>query len=329
MINIERILFPTDFSESSRQALPYAVALAETHDAELHLLHASVLHASDPANPSHQFPEMANLQEQLEERADARMKEMIREHAPEPLTVVREQHRGISAPPVILEYVEERDIDLVVMGTHGRRGLRHLMLGSVTEEVVRRAPCPVLTAREQETPGPVEGFEKILAPVDFSEHSELALGHALGLAQESDAALQLLHVVEEVTYPDFYYPTPVTGQQMAAQIKERVTERLQGALSRIADAGVRADLHVIEGHPASSIAEFAADEGSDLVVVGTHGLTGVKRALLGSVAEGVIRRTVPPVLTVKAGGRSLVDEPIGLGLSEEVEVTGETEGAEA
>lgn len=315
MLSIDRILFPTDFSESSRQALPFAVALAETHDAELHLLHASVLHASDPANPSHHFPEMESLTSELEERADARMKEIVSEHAPEPLAVVREQRRGISAPPVILEYVEEQDIDLVVMGTHGRRGLRHLMLGSVTEEVVRRAPCPVLTAREQEEPAAVAGFETILAPVDFSEHSELALEHAVGLAREVDADLQILHVVEEITYPDFYYPAPATGEQMASEIRDRVSERLQEALGRIEELGVRAGVHVVEDRPAPGIADFAEETGADLVVVGTHGLTGVKRALLGSVAEGVIRRSVPPVLTVKTSGRSLVAEDLDLGLA--------------
>ncbi len=291
------------------------MALAETHDAELHLLHASVLHASDPANPSHHFPEMESLTSELEERADARMKEIVEEHAPEPLTVVREQRRGISAPPVILEYVEEQDVDLVVMGTHGRRGLRHLMLGSVTEEVVRRAPCPVLTAREQEEPATVAGFETILAPVDFSEHSELALEHAVGLAREVDADLQILHVVEEITYPDFYYPAPATGEQMATEIRERVSERLQEALGRIEELGVRAGVHVVEDRPAPGIADFAEESGADLVVVGTHGLTGVKRALLGSVAEGVIRRSVPPVLTVKTSGRSLVAEELDLGLA--------------
>lgn len=315
MLSIDRILFPTDFSESSRQALPHAVALAETHDAELHLLHASVLHASDPANPSHHFPEVESLSAQLEERADARMRKIVEEHAPEPLTVVREQRRGISAPPVILEYVEEEDVDLVVMGTHGRRGLRHLMLGSVTEEVVRRAPCPVLTAREQEEPGAVEGFERILAPVDFSGHSETALQHAVGLAREVGADVQILHVIEEITYPDFYYPAPATGEQMAAEIRQRVSERLQEALDRIEEVGVRASVHVVEGRPAPGIADFAEESGSDLVVVGTHGLTGVKRALLGSVAEGVIRRSVPPVLTVKDSGRSLLTGELDLGLA--------------
>ncbi|MFB6368144.1 MAG: universal stress protein [Gemmatimonadota bacterium] len=315
MTNIDRILFPTDFSESSHQALPYAVALAETHDAELHLLHASVLHASDPANPSHHFPEMENLTTELEERADERMKELTSEHAPDGLTVVREQRRGISAPPVILEYVDEEEIDLVVMGTHGRRGLRHLMLGSVTEEVVRQAPCPVLTVRELETPGAVEGFETVLAPVDFSEHSELALRHAVGLAQDFGADLQLLHVVEEITYPDFYYPAPVTGEQMAAEIRERVKGRLEEAVARIGEAGVSASVHVVEGRPAPGIAEFAEENGADLVVVGTHGLTGIKRALLGSVAEGVVRRSRPPVLTVKSSGRSLVGDELELGLA--------------
>ncbi len=323
MLNIDRILFPTDFSGSSRQALPHAVALAESHGAELHFLHANVLHASDPANPSHHFPEMESLTTELEERADTRMKEIVEKHAPEPLTVVREQRRGISAPPVVLEYVEEADIDAVVMGTHGRRGLRHLMLGSVTEEVVRRAPCPVLTAREQDEPAKVAGFGTILAPVDFSEHSELALQHAVGLAQEFDADLQLLHVVEEITYPDFYYPAPLTGEQMATEIKERVTERLQKALGRIEEAGLHATVHVVEDRPAPGIADFAEEKGADLVVVGTHGLTGVKRALLGSVAEGVIRRSVPPVLTVKAGGRSLVTDELDLALTSREETSGQ------
>lgn len=189
------------------------------------------------------------------------------------------------------------------------------MLGSVTEEVVRRAPCPVLTVRERKTPGAVEGFGTILAPVDFSEHSELALRHAVGLSQEFGAEMHLLHVIEEITYPDFYYPAPVTGEQMATEIEHRVNERLEQAVGRIAEAGVSASVHVTQGRPAPGIAEFADNHGADLIVVGTHGLTGVKRALLGSVAEGVVRRSVSPVLTVKTGGRSLVDGVPELGLA--------------
>lgn len=315
MLSIRRILYPTDFSDAAEQAFGWAAWLAEEYDAELLMLHALVLHAADPADPDHRFPDLGDAHDALARWADDRMEAVLERHDPADVPVRTERRRGLSPGPTIVEHARQREADLVVMGTHGRRGLRHLMLGSVTEEVVRRAPCPVLTAREQEEPATVAGFETILAPVDFSEHSELALEHAVGLAREVDADLQILHVVEEITYPDFYYPAPATGEQMATEIRERVSERLQEALGRIEELGVRAGVHVVEDRPAPGIADFAEESGADLVVVGTHGLTGVKRALLGSVAEGVIRRSVPPVLTVKTSGRSLVAEELDLGLA--------------
>lgn len=317
MLEIQKVLFPTDFSEASDQALPYAVALSESFGAELHMLHALVLHSEDPANPGHRFREIEDLQPGLERRADERLRARMEEHGTPPL-VVTAHRRGIGAAPVILEYAAEQEIDVVVMGTHGRRGLRHLAVGSVTESVTRLAPCPVLTVRQADpADGRLRSFERVLVPVDFTPHSDRALAHAVELALEWEGEVHLLHVVEALTYPDYYYPSQVTRESMLGEVERRVEGRLERAMARIRDGGVRAALSVETGPVARTIARVAAEEKFDLVVVGSEGKTGVERALLGSVAEGVIRRSSAPVLVVKLSGKSLVGEAAGGYLAEE------------
>ncbi|MEJ2371716.1 MAG: universal stress protein [Gemmatimonadales bacterium] len=163
MLDIKKIVYATDFSPCSENAFPIAVRLAASHDAELHMVHAIVLHADDPHDPAHHFPEPDELYERMRSSAEARMATAAENGGMPHLKIVRAQVRGISPAPVILEYAEEQGVDMIVMGTHGRRGLRHLLLGSVAEEVVRMADCPVLTVREDAASA--SAFGRILVPM--------------------------------------------------------------------------------------------------------------------------------------------------------------------
>ena len=313
MLDIKRILYATDFSPCSDGAFPPALQLAERYDAELHMLHAIVLHADDPHDAAHHFPEPEELYERLRSRADERMAEWTDDHrppggdhGPSELRIVRAQRRGISPATVILEYADEQDIDLIIMGTHGRRGLRHLLLGSVAEEVVRLAERPVLTVRQGAT-GEWTGFERILVPMDYSEHSNVALSYAKELAAAEGARLHLLHVLEVGTYPDFYFPVQAAQMFDTPELEKRALAHLRDRLERAPGPKMEASLRVEVGHPAQKIAEFA-EEGvrADLVVIASHGRSTLQRVLLGSVAEGVIRRARTPVLIVKSFGKSLL-----------------------
>lgn len=306
MLQIKKILYPTDFSRCAQQALDHALYLAEQYNAELHMLHAIVLHEEDPHNPAHHFPNVEDVHKRLKELAHERMSEAVEPHAKDGLNVKLVQERGISSASVILDYAKEQGVDLVVMGTHGRRGLGHLFLGSVAEEVVRLAGCPVLTIRERKEPMPVEAIERLLVPLDFSEHARAALRHAREIAATYGARLQLLHVVEETVHPAFYVTGETSIFKLIPDIREKSEAAMKNMFNEVGGAEVEFDLHVVEGRAARDIVKFAGKNGADLIVIATHGLTGIEHLLLGSVTEKVVRQAPCPVFTVKSFGKSLV-----------------------
>ncbi len=307
MKKLKKILFPTDFSRCANQALGRAFEMARQFDAELHMLHATVLHEEDPYHAGHHLNDSEEVQQRLRRTALDEMDSLIRSYDATDLKVVKAQERGIAAASVILEYCNDQDIDLVIMGTHGRRGLERLLLGSVAEEVVRTAPCPVMTVREQEAPKSARAIERVLVPIDFSEHSKMALANAKELAAVYGARIQLLHVVEETVHPAFY----VTGKSSIFELIPDILEKSKTALrelwSEVKGPEVEFETHVVEGQAARDIAKFAEENGADLIVISTHGLTGIEHFLVGSVTEKVVRLSTVPVLTLKAFGKSLVD----------------------
>jgi nucleotide-binding universal stress UspA family protein len=305
MLKIKKILYPTDFSEPSDQAFAAAVFLAERYGAELHMLHVLALHAADPSDPEHTLPGLDDVYEQLSSAADVRMRTAGETHA-SAIELHQSQTRGLSAAAGILDYAETQEIDLIVMGTHGRRGLRRFIMGSVAEEVVRLARCPVLTMRGDEDTKAPERFERILVPLDFSQHSRVALDNAKRLAADYGAQITLLHVVEEVVYPDFYYPVSATGTMQTEALREEAKRRLDQMRDEI---GPGATAHVSIGRASHEIAEFAANHDIDLIVIATHGLTGVESALLGTVAGRVTRMAPCSVLSIRSFGKSLIAEP--------------------
>lgn len=306
MIGLKKILSPTDFFPCSDQALSHALFLARQYGAELHMLHAIVLHEDDPHHPAYHFMDVGEVYDHLKSLASAEMNAAVGGHKESGLDVTVVQERGISAADVILEYAAGQDIDLIVMGTHGRRGLGHLFLGSVAEEVVRLSPCPVLTIREREEPQKIEKIDRVLVPVDFSEHARSALRHAREIAAVYGAGLQLLHVIETALQPTFYTTGKTSAMELRPDIEDKSKEAMQKLFDEAAGPEVATDLHVVEGHAARDIVRFAEDTASDLIVIATHGLTGIRHLLLGSVTEKVVRTAPCPVFTVKAFGKSLV-----------------------
>lgn len=303
-MKVRKILFPTDFSRCAQQALQQASHWAREYAAELHLLHAMVLLQDYSAR----LPNRKEINEQLQNVAAAHLSETAQALQQENLNVKQALIRGISTAPAILGYAKENDIDLIVMGTHGRRGLGHLFLGSVAEEVVRLAPCPVLTIRERETPAPVKAVKHILVPVDFSEYAQQALAYAKQIAAAYQARLQLLHVVEKAIHPAFYMGTGPSVLVYQPELKDRAKEEMRKLLRETKGPEVAADLHVFEGYAARDLISFAETYASDLIVIATHGRTGFEHMLMGSVTEKVVRRAPCPVFTVRAFGKSLLSD---------------------
>lgn len=305
-MKIKKILFPTDFSRCANQALSHAVFLAQHHQATLHILHALVLHESDPFYPAYNFPDSEDLNHRLEGIAISQIDKDLGAFDVSKTKLVKTQRCGISAAVAILDYIAEKNIDVVVMGTHGRRGLGHILLGSVAEEIVRIAPCPVFTIREQKNAKPIDRINKILVPIDFSIHSKNALNYAVKLAHIYQSGLQLLHVVEEKIHPSFYLSGKNSIFDFMPDIISMSTDYIQKMLQETQGARLQNEIHIVEGNPARDIIKFAEENETDLIVIATHGLTALEHFFLGSVTEKVVRRVSCPVFTVKSFGKSLI-----------------------
>jgi len=306
MIKLNKILFPTDFSRCANQALAHALYLAEQYQAELHMLHVTASPESDPRLLTPYTTDAEALPGSLAEMASRQMAADLKMHQTDKAKIKQVHRHGISTAPEILQYAEENDIDLIVMGTHGRRGLGHLFLGSVAEEVVRMARCSVLTIRERKEPMPVETIKRILVPVDFSEYAQRALANAKEIAAAYGAQLQILHVIEETVLPAFYVGTGESFYSLVPGLEAKAKMALESLLKETKGPKITTDLHIIEGRAGRDIVKFAESHGADLIVIATHGLTGIEHLLQGSVTEKVVRMAPCPVLTVKAFGKSLL-----------------------
>lgn len=306
MLQLRNLLLARDFSSVSDQALHYAVDLARRTGATLHLIYAEVLHEDPfrPVEPGASSSPEDQIRQRLRQDTDGAL---LTDKYPD-LEVNERVERDVAAAPAILNYAAQHDVDLIVLGTHGRRGVRRLLLGSVAEEVVRRADRPVLTVRQaRQTEGEALAVERILVPVDFSTYAKEALRYAREVAGLYDARIDLLHVIEENLHPAFYVGGVQSIYDIEPDIEEKALERLRAFYGEVgADEGPEMQEHVMSGRAARQIAQFAEEEGSDLIVMSTHGRTGLEHFLLGSVAEKVVRHVSAPVFTVKAFGKSLI-----------------------
>ncbi len=304
MLKLDRILVPTDFSRGSERALDVALALASRFGAELHLLHAVVLHADDPHDPAHQFPDAGEIRERLDRVMQRPAESGSANSVMGELVVHRSRRRGISVAPTILEHAVDVAPDLIVMSTHGRGGLEGMLLGSVAEEVVRRASCPVLTIGQGQQVTSLTSAPRVLVPVDFSDHSRQALIAARQFADAFGGAIRVLHVFERPIHPEPHLGgTPLDAPEFHT-VEPSLREALESFVAETPGPEVPATLHLTEGRPVPTILDQVDGHDIDLVVIATHGLAGLAHVLLGSVTEKVVRRAASPVLTVRAPGRS-------------------------
>ncbi len=296
MRSLNHILLARDFSSGSDRAMQYALDLAARTEATLHLLHADVLHAAEgETDPSKLTEDLDALGGTLSKPIDD-------------ISTVEAVRRDVAPGPAILSYADEHDIDLIAMGTHGRRGAHRLLLGSVAEEVVRRAQQPVLTVRgpDDTQAADVGTLRRILVPLDFSDPSREALRTAHEWAALYGAEIDVLHVIEEDMHPAFYVGGVSSIYDVEPNLNEKVRSTLNDFVEEVLGPTDRVTPHVRTGAAASVIATFVDDHAVDLVALSTHGRTGLKRFFLGSVAEKVARHVPCPVLTLKTFGTSLL-----------------------
>jgi nucleotide-binding universal stress UspA family protein len=292
---LRRILFPTDFSASADEVMKHAAFLARESGAELHVLHVYDVPAARPTSG----PDAGETD--FKKRISERVNQISGEYGGEGLRTVAVIRTGEAPAPVINDYAREAAIDLIVLGTHGRRGLRRVFMGSVAEETVRSAPCPVYCIRqdsEEHTPAP-RFPQRIIVPIDFSEYAARAVAAARRFAI-GDAEIHLVHVVEEMVPPAIYGLEYPTYHDMTAEVEQHAKVELGNLAGSIVGGEGQVIQAVITGYPASAITDYAQDNDADLIVLTTHGRSGVERLLLGSVTEKVIRTSDVPLLIVRS-----------------------------
>lgn len=307
---LRRILVPVDGASFSEHALEWALELAHHADATIDLASVNVLPPSvilgDLASASrwehtardHSAAYLDELAEAIGRRDDVRIETTLL--------------RDTSAANALARHCRQRSVDLVVMTTHGRRGVARAWLGSVAEALVRELPVPALLVRpEPGAPPPRRArrdrmFRRVLVAMDGSRNAECALEFANLMAGMSGARLDLLRVVDSTALTPVSDVPPATQVVAAAIENERITAaeylaRHSVALQR--RGSIVAPRVEVAPDAAGTILGVAAEAASDLIVVGTQGRRGLRRVLLGSVAEEVVRSTTLPVLVVPVGYR--------------------------
>lgn len=305
MIRVEKILAPVDFSDASRPGLARAVALADDFDAELHVLHVVPEPEVAVYPPFGVAADGERIQHAIREAHEQAFARLVEGMPPGRSRRLTEARTGIGIAPTVVAYAEESDADLIVMGTHGHRGFRRFLLGSVTEEVVRRAPCPVLTHPPDHPSSPARA-QSILAAIDLSELSRDVLRTAAALAERWGSELRIVHVVAPLPLPGYQEAFFGTAAALDPAALEKAAREAFDRL--IAEAGLtdRAPAELEHGVPQHEVAATASRHGCDLVVVASHGLSGLEHALLGSTTARLLRRAPCPVLVLRADGKELV-----------------------
>jgi nucleotide-binding universal stress UspA family protein len=293
---IQNLIVPVDFSDPSRAAVRHAIAIAKLDGASIHLVHALrfPLLGGSPYEVLVPNAVWARFYEEASGQMEGLRKEVEDSGVASVTTDI-----GESSDPVALvaQAVELHDADLIVMGTHGYSGIKHTCLGSVTERTIRKLACPVLAVKDaKSSTSPV--IERILVPVDFSVHSDEAAAHAAGLAARLDASIDLLHAIDFAP-EDAAYLTP-DALEIDRRMQATARERLSEVAASITRTGVRVEMHLLRGKPAAVIEAIAERLASDLIVMGTHGHTGLSQRFIGSVTERTLRVAPCSVLTVKA-----------------------------
>ena len=307
MIEMRNILCPVDFSDNSKHALEHAIAIAHRYGSRVTLLYVC------PGVPAFAYAgttpmldpfvltdaDRERLTTELQQFADSGPRSRIRlQHA------VRE---GDAVSEILAEAASVK-ADLVALGTHGRSGFERLFLGSVTEKLLRKADCPILTVPPH-NPGTVpvepELFKRIVCPIDFSECSQAALTYAMSMAQENDAQLVVLYVAPNDLAPLPGQSHDDTGDHTlsVAEFLIRREEHVRRLLQEMIPDTVRTYCNVetmmTQGKPETEILRVAGEHGADLIVIGVRGRGAVDLTIFGSTTQQVVRLATCPVLTIR------------------------------
>lgn len=303
MTKIKKVIFTTDFSEVANHALPYAIKMARIFDAELVMLHAVTLYEHDPNDPAHRFPSLDTYCDEIRRSAEKKLELCIDRMGRAKVRARKMVVQGTTPHAGIVDFAKEQGAGtMIVMSTHGRGGISHVLLGSVTENVVRYAPCPVLVVKRPEhefinAKSGLVKIKKILFPLDFSKESLKPLELVRLIAKKHRAQVIVLHAVD-VDIPPIYY---TAGIESVLQLDPDLNERMERKMRNLVGnkfAGLKVSYEVADGRAVNLIRHYAEKEKVDLVAISSAGSHRIGDFIFGSTAARVIQKAVCPVLVV-------------------------------
>jgi nucleotide-binding universal stress UspA family protein len=296
-VKMKSILCATDFSDFSNRTIAWGVALAKEFDATLYICH--VIDLSSIAIYGEFQLDPVGQQDRIRKEAHEQLHHLIGEQPVAWVPLITVGH----VADEISRIVDEKGIDLVITATRGRSGFKRLILGSVTERLMRVLSCPLFIAHslEHELVNLADqqvALKKILVGCDFSPDSSWAFQHALSLAQEFQAELHLAHVVEPAAYQQLLRPDDSLRQEIQEGLRKRLTEKLLEMVPEEARNWCTPETRILEGHPYEELVKYAKSSDIDMIVLGVRGHGLVKTLFLGSTTDRVVRQAPCPVLSV-------------------------------
>lgn len=294
-LRLKNILVPTDFSNESVKAVRYGVALSQQFEGVLWLLHVI-----EPAPAFAGFEGIPSVMDQEHEaaKAEAQMAEFAAKHIPPGVAVTSIVRHG-STVGEISALAKARDLDLVLISTHGRTGFSRAVYGSMAERILHHAPCPILIVREDEnefvedSPALEIHLHRILVPLDFTECSRKALKYAEALAWKFNATLHCVHLLEPEK------PLIVVETESFRKAGEDGAGAKMAAELKAIDPALHVETTIQPGDPHCKIVELAGERQINLIILGEHSRSGTRRFLMGSTIDEVLKHARCPTLVVR------------------------------
>jgi len=302
-IKLDKVICATDFSVLSNHAVFYGATLAREYKAKLYLCHVIDLSSATMyGEATYAFESQLT---HMEDYARKRMNRLMKKYDVEwePLVTIG------SAADEITRLAEENEVDLVITASRGRSGLKRLVLGSVTEHVMRSLPCPLLTVHgpDKDPALTIENeikFDRILVGCDFSSDSNLALEYGLGMAQEFQSDLYIVHVLESPHYKELPKSAMGAREQIRKSLHKQLKDQLEDLVPEEAYNWCKPKTRLLSGVAHEELVKFADIQDIDLVILGVRGHSLVETLFIGATTERVIRKSGCAVMSVRPIGKS-------------------------
>lgn len=307
MLKIDNILHPTDFSDGAAAALDHVCHLARHFEAALHVLHVVPIFGDTYVGDDTTVPYKTGFEKRLQAEAEVNMAALIAAHSYPDVPLIPVLSEGVAAGPIIIDYATAENVDVVVVGTHGRRGIQHLLLGSVAEDVLHKAPCDVMSVRM--LPGALDEarpIQRILVPLDLEKQSTALVHAARHLAAGYGAELHLLHVIRPLPY-SVTMLTPVSIYELVPELSDKARTHIEALFAEAGGPDVPYTINISEGPVAKTIVEVAEDRSVDVICMASGEVSHMERLLVGSVTERVVRTASCPVYVAQVSTEVVSD----------------------